>query len=246
MKAMLFAAGEGQRLRPITGSIPKPLVPVAGRPMVEYPLLLLRHYGITDIIINLHHLGAQVEAYLGDGARFGVDIRYSKEQVLLDTGGGLLKAKRFLEHETFIVINTDVLIDLPLDRLIRFHNENKAAATLVLRPDELADRYGSMDVDGEGRICRFLDTRAPSNPIGTLQKLMFTGVQILEPIVFAYMEPEAEKFSTTKHTYPKMLARGEPLFGYCFEGYWQDLGTVERIKAAEESLSDGRMKLHYL
>jgi NDP-sugar pyrophosphorylase family protein len=246
MKAMLFAAGEGQRLRPLTEKIPKPLVPVAGRPMIEYPLMLLGHYGIKNIIINLHHLGDQVEAHVGDGARFGLAIRYSREKVLLDTGGGLLKAKPFLEDGTFIVINTDVLIDLPLDKLISFHNEKKSSATLVLRPDESAERYGSMDMDRDGRICRFLDTRAPANVIGTGRKLMFTGVQILEPKVFGYMESEAPKFSTTKQTYPKMLARGEPLYGYCFEGYWQDLGTIERIKEAEAHLSAGRAKLHYI
>jgi NDP-sugar pyrophosphorylase family protein len=246
MKAMLFAAGEGQRLRPLTAKIPKPLVPVAGRPMIEYPLLLLGHYGIKNIIINLHHLGDQVEAHLGDGARFGLEIRYSREEVLLDTGGGLLKAKPFLQDGPFIVINTDVLIDLPLDRVIRFHKEKKSSVTLVLRPDELAERYGSMDMDSDGRISRFLDTRAPLNITGTGRKLMFTGVQILEPAVFAYMESEAKKFSTTKHTYPKMLAQGEPLYGYCFEGFWQDLGTAERIKEAEKWLSGGRARLHYL
>jgi NDP-sugar pyrophosphorylase family protein len=246
MKAMLFAAGEGQRLRPITEKTPKPLVPVAGRPMIEYPLLLLRHYGIRDIIINLHHLGSQVEAHLGDGTRFGLDIRYSKEDILLDTGGGLRQAKAFLEKEPFIVINTDVLIDLPLDRLIRFHKEKQSAATLVLRPDALADQYGSIDVDDADRICRFLDTRSPQKFFGTPRKLMFTGVQILEPTIFAYMESEAEKFSTTKHTYPRMLGRGERLFGYCFEGYWQDLGTIERIKEAERRLALGQASLHYL
>jgi len=246
MKAMLFAAGEGQRLRPITETIPKPLVPVAGRPMIEYPLLLLGHHGIKNIIINLHHLGDQVESHLGNGARFGLDIRYSREKALLDTGGGLLKAKPFLQDGTFIVINTDVLIDLPLDKFISFHNEKKSSATLVLRPDEFAERYGSMDMDRDGRICRFLDTRAPTDVIGTGRKLMFTGVQILEPKIFGYMESEARKFSTTKQTYPKMLAQGEPIYGYCFEGYWQDLGTVERIKEAEAHLSAGRVKLHYL
>jgi NDP-sugar pyrophosphorylase family protein len=243
---MLFAAGEGQRLRPLTATVPKSLVPVAGRPMIEYPLLLLAHYGIRDIIINLHHLGDQVQAYLGDGGRFGVDICYSREEVLLDTGGGLLKAKPFLERETFIVINTDVLIDLRLDELIGFHNEKKASATLVLRPDEFAERYGSMETDRHGRICRFLRTRAPISLETTGRKLMFTGVQILEPRVFSYMASEAQKFSTTKDTYPKMLADGEPLYGYCFEGYWQDLGTVERIKEAERTLFEARAKLHYL
>ncbi|MBI2180499.1 MAG: NTP transferase domain-containing protein [Deltaproteobacteria bacterium] len=119
MKAMVFAAGQGERLRPLTDKTPKALVPVAGRPMIEYPLLLLRHYGIQEVIINLYHLGEQIEAYLNDGAKLGLRIIYSKEQELLDTGGGLLKAKPFLQDGTFIVINTDVLIDLPLERIVR-------------------------------------------------------------------------------------------------------------------------------
>src|SRR5262249_39911478 len=113
MKAMVLAAGQGTRLHPLTERTPKALVPVAGRPMIDYCLLLLKRYGIRDIIINLHHLGDQIESYLGDGKRWGLQITYSKEPELLDTGGGLLKAKPFLQEGTFIVINTDVLIDLP-------------------------------------------------------------------------------------------------------------------------------------
>jgi NDP-sugar pyrophosphorylase family protein len=248
MKAMVFAAGEGQRLRPITEKIPKPLVPVAGRPMIEYPLLLLRHYGIEEVIINLHHFGDQVENYLGDGANLGLRICYSEEAELLDTGGGLLKARPFLEGATFIVINTDVLIDLPLAEVLAFHRQNQASATLVLRPDAHADRYGSMDINADGRICRFLNTQMPEAPSAPVSKLMFTGVQVLEPRVFKYMPAPAgsEKFSTTRHVYPEMLRRRERIFGFRFDGFWQDLGTVERIKEAERSLKLGQVKLHYL
>jgi NDP-sugar pyrophosphorylase family protein len=249
MKAMVFAAGEGQRLRPITAKTPKPLVPVAGRPMIDYPLRLLRHYGITEIIINLHHLGPQVEEYLGDGTQSGLQICYSKEPLLLDTGGGLWKAKPFLQDATFIVINTDVLIDLPLADVLAFHRRTCAAATLVLRADADADRYGSMDVGANGRIQRFLATRAPggaetfSTPA---RKLMFTGVQVLEPRVFDYMPTTGGKFSTTKDVYPSMLAAGEPLYGFQFDGFWHDLGTMERIEQAERALGHGGVKLHYL
>jgi len=248
MKAMVFAAGEGQRLRPITDQTPKSLVPVAGRPMIEYPLLLLRHYGIKEVMINLHHLGDQVEDYLADGANLGLKIRYSKEAELLDTGGGLLKARPFLEDATFIVINTDVLIDLPLAQVLAFHRQSKASATLVLRPDARADQYGSMDVAPDGHICRFLNTKLPETPGVAVTTLMFTGVQILEPSVFNYMPtpPDSHKFSTTKHVYPEMLRHGERLFGFRFDGFWQDLGTVERIKQAERSLGQGGMKLHYI
>jgi NDP-sugar pyrophosphorylase family protein len=247
MKAMVFAAGEGQRLRPITEKTPKPLVPVAGRPMIEYPLLLLRHYGVEESIINLHHLGDQVEAYLGDGASRGLAICYSREAELLDTGGGLLKARPFLEDGTFIVINTDVLIDLPLAEVMAFHRRTAAAATLVLRPDPLAHQYGSMDIAGDGRICRFLSAEIPAARNAAVRDLMFTGVQILEPSIFRYMPaaPGCEKFSTTKDIYPRMLLQQERLYGFRFDGFWQDLGTAERIKEAESSLSLGRAKLHY-
>ncbi|HSK28639.1 MAG TPA: NDP-sugar synthase [Candidatus Limnocylindria bacterium] len=248
MKAMVLAAGQGTRLRPLTDHQPKALVPVAGRPMIEYALLLLRHYGIREVIINLHHLGEHIERHLGDGSNLGLEIRYSTEQELLDTGGGLFKARPFLQRETFLVINTDTLIDLNLAAVIEFHRNTGATATLVLRPDERADQYGSIDIDAEGRICRFLATSARVQASGPTRKLMFTGVQILEPKVFDYMGEDklGQKFSTTKETYPRMLAGGEALYGYYFDGFWQDLGTHERIKAAEQHLTLGRAGLHYL
>jgi len=248
MKAMVLAAGQGIRLQPITEGIPKALVPVAGRPMIEYALLLLRYYGIREIVINLHHFGEQIESHLGDGGKLGLQISYSNEPELLDTGGGLRKARAFLQDGAFIVINTDALIDVNLAELIAFHKNRQAIATLVLRPDEQADQYGSMDVDGAGRICRFLKTKIDLKLAAPTRKLMFTGVQILEPKVFDYMECHGagEKFSTTRQTYPQLLLAGEPLYGFCFEGFWQDLGTVERIKRVEASLAQGRARLHYL
>lgn len=248
MKAMVLAAGQGSRLRPATDNTPKALVPVGGRPMIEYALLLLRHYGINDIIINLHHLGAQIESRLGNGASLGLNISYSREAQLLDTGGGLLKARSFLQDDAFIVINTDALVDLNLAAVIDLHFRMNAVATLVLRPDERADEYGSMDIDSSGRICRFLDSKAPIEPVGATRKLMFTGVQILDPKVFDHMEDgaAARKFSTTKHTYPRMLVGGERLFGFLFDGFWQDLGTLERIREAELKMQNGQARLHFL
>jgi NDP-sugar pyrophosphorylase family protein len=248
MKAMVLAAGQGTRLSPITDKKPKALVPVAGRPMIEYALFLLRHYGIRQIVINLHHFGEQIEDHLGDGKKLGLELSYSRESELLDTGGGLLKAKPFLQDGSFIVINTDALIDLDLAQVLAFHRNNKATATLVLRPDQDADRYGSIDVDQAGLICRFLEHKVARNMTGPVRKLMFTGVQILEPKVFDYMDGSSpsRKFSTTKETYPRMLRNGEPLYGFCFDGFWQDLGTAERIKRVEDSLVQGRTKLHFV
>jgi mannose-1-phosphate guanylyltransferase len=248
VKAMVLAAGQGTRLRPVTDRMPKALVPVAGRPMIEYALLLLRHYGIRDIIINLHHFGEQIETRLGDGQTLGLSIRYSKEPVLLDTGGGLFKAKEFLRDGSFIVINTDALIEVNLAALPEFHVQTGAAATLVLRADPRADEFGSMDIDAGGRITRFLDTQAPVAPAGAVRKLMFTGVQILEPQIFDHMNEAIakRKFSTTRDTYPHMLAGGERLYGFPFDGFWQDLGTPERIREAEQKLHSGQARLHFL
>ena len=166
----------------------------------------------------------------------------------MDTGGGLLKAKPFLQEGTFIVINTDVLIDLSLRELMAYHEEKRAVATLVLRLDPLADQYGSMDIDSDGRIHRFLQTRIDPAFSGAVRKLMFTGVQILEPRVFDYLESDRilRKFSTTKDTYPRMLLGQERLFGFRFDGFWQDVGTASRIKEAEESLAAGKATLHFL
>ncbi|MBI4528281.1 MAG: NDP-sugar synthase [Deltaproteobacteria bacterium] len=250
MKAAVLAAGYGQRLRPITEKFPKAMVPVGGRPMIEYSLLLLKHYGIREIMINLHYLGEIIEEHLKDGSKLGLKITYSREEELLDTGGALLHTRPFLEKETFVVINSDVIIDLSLSDLLEAHKKRHATATLVLRPDPEADRYGPIEVGRNLRIERFLGYEAPGRSRAPLSKLMFTGVQVLEPRVFAFLEAESSlssrRFSITQAIYPKMLAQGEPLYGYRFDGFWQDLGTAERIKEAESRLQRGQARLHYL
>lgn len=249
MKAMVFAAGHGERLRPLTEKIPKALIPVAGRPIIEYPLLLLRHYGITEVIINLHHLGEKIKEYLRDGKRLGLQITYSEEKELLDTGGGLLKARPFLSDSTFIVINSDVIIDLPLTELIEAHRRTGALATLVLRKDADADRYGAIHASADLRVQRFLSHEAPgAASSGPLTKYMFTGVQLLDPKVFDFMQPEAASpaFGITRVTYPRMLRARASMYGFPFRGFWQDLGTPERIQETEERLKRGEVKLHYL
>lgn len=245
MKAMIFAAGLGTRLRPLTDTLPKCLVPVSGRPMIDYPLMLLRHYGVREIVVNVHHHADRVEEYLGDGSLFGVDIVYSREPVLLDTGGGLLGARRFLDHDTFVIINSDVLIDLRLDQVLRFHHERAAAATLVLRKDAMADAYGSIWTDAEGRIRKLLHHEAPGAASDALEQYMFTGVHVVEPRIFQYMEGPGP-FSITRTTYPRMLAGAERLCGFPFGGKWQDMGTSERLRSTDRKLRQGALKPHFL
>ena len=246
MRAMLLAAGLGTRLRPLTDAMPKCLVRLHDRPMIDYPLLMLRRYGVREVVVNVHHFADQVEEYLGDGARFGVRIVYSREETLLDTGGGLLRVRSFLDRGAFVVVNGDVLIDLRLDEVVRFHRQRGAAATLVLRKDAAADAYGTICTDAHGNVCRFLHHEAPRVPQGKLEQYMFTGVQVLEPTVFRYMDEDEVPFGITRLTYPRMLGAAERLSGFRFDGEWQDLGTPERLESADRRLRNGVWKPHFL
>jgi NDP-sugar pyrophosphorylase family protein len=239
MKGMILAAGKGERLRPLTDTVPKPMIPVAGRPLIEYTLAFLRRNGIMEVIVNLHHLGRVVEEYLIDGSRWGMKIVYSREEQLLGTGGGIKRAELLLGGETFVVVNADILVDLDLDEVVRFHKTRKATATMVLRDDHDVDRYGAIEIDDHGRVQQFLGKFPWSGP--RLRRLMFTGIHIMEPAVFSYMREERGPFSITEKTYPKMLRAGERIFGYEMEGFWIDLGTMSHYKALIERIDRGEL-----
>jgi NDP-sugar pyrophosphorylase family protein len=229
---MVLAAGFGSRLRPLTDRVPKPLIDVAGKPLIAYPLAVLREAGIREVLINLHHLGDQIRAALGDGSSFGMSIRYSEEDPILDTGGAIKKAQPFLGGDRFVVINADTVIDLRLGEVIEWHRGRGALATMVLRHDPRAAHYGVIEIDREARVRRFLGR--PADAPGPLEPLMFTGVHVLEPGVFDFMQEG--RFGITAVTYPAMLAAGAPLFGYRFSGYWAVLDT-------HAGLAEGRWEM---
>jgi len=232
MKAMILAAGFGTRLQPLTDQVPKPLIDVAGHPMIAYAIAILRAAGITDIIINLHHLGEQIRRTLGDGTAYGVSLSYSDEESILDTGGGIKKAEPFLNGHTFVVINADIVIDLRLSQVVEFHRRQGALATMVLRPDAQVEKYGVIEIDATNRIHRFLGQPREVTP--SLSPYMFSGVHVFEPEVFRYMEDGP--FSITRRTYPEMLSAGEPLYGYVFDGYWCVLDTHDGLAAGRADL----------
>ncbi len=240
MKAMILAAGLGTRLRPLTDRIPKPLVDVGGHPMVAYPLAVVREAGIREVIINLHHLGDQIREALGDGSSYGVSITYSEEHPILDTGGAIQKAEEFLRDDTFVVLNGDMVIDLNLREAVAWHRSRGATATMVLRPERREAGYGMIETDRGGRIQRFLGQTGPSltdQSGDDLLAMMFTGVHVFEPTIFGYMEPG--RFGINAETYPAMLAAGEPLYGYRFDGYWSVLDTHELLEAGRREIASG-------
>jgi len=228
---MILAAGFGSRLRPLTDSVPKPLIEVGGYPLIAYSLALLRAAGIHEVVINLHHLGEQIRAALGDEA-YGVRIIYSPEDPILDTGGAIRQAERWLAGERFVLLNSDMVIDLDLRALLAWHAQRGGLATMVLRPDPDAARYGVIEIDAAQRVRRFLGQ--PREVKAALMPFMFTGVHVFEPRVFDYLGHGS--FSSTRQTYPRMMAAGEPLFGYVFDGYWRVLDTPD-------GLADGRRDL---
>lgn len=243
MRAMILAAGLGTRLRPLTNTTPKALAPVAGRPLIEYALRFVRAQGIREVVINLHHLGDQIRARLGDGRDYGVRITYSVEERLLETGGGVKQAQAFLDGGTFLVVNSDAILDLDLAAVLDAHQRNRAVASLVLRPDPDAASYGLLEIDRSGRLRRLRGQ--PAGVDEPLSAYMFTGCQILEPRVFDFM-PEPTPFSLTRQTYVEMLRAGEPLYGFVHTGPWMVVDDAEGMARATQAIRSGRLRLSYL
>jgi mannose-1-phosphate guanylyltransferase len=238
MRAMILAAGKGTRLRPLTDAVPKPLLDVAGRPMIAFALELVRAAGIREVVINLHHLGDQIRRALGNGEAYGVKITYSAEDPILDTGGGIAAARATLAGDRFVVLNADTYIELRLNDVIAFHDRSGALATLVLRPDPEAARYGSIEIGTAGRVRRFLSTvaagaaaREGSDP----EPLMYAGVMIFEPRIFTYL-PDGV-YSITRDVFPRLLIAGEPVHGYVHHGYWRVLDTPADLEAGRREIA---------
>ena len=245
MRAMILAAGFGSRLRPLTNTIPKALVPVAGRPLIEYNLLLLKAYGIEDVVINLHHLGDKIRDALDDGSTYGLRIIYSPEDPILESGGGIKKAQPFLDGETFLVLNCDTIIDLDLTALLAAHRNTKSVGTLVLRTDPGAARYGILETDRSNRLRRIRGEPAEVEVNEPLSQYMFTGCQVLEPRVFDFM-PEVKPFSSTRETYPTMLRANEPLYGFVHPGVWMTVDDREAMANVTQAIISGQTRLSYL
>lgn len=239
MKAMILAAGLGTRLRPLTNTIPKPLLPVGGTPLIIWNLLLLKRHGFHDVVINLHHLGPMIEQALGNGSKFGLRIIYSQEPMILGTGGGIKQAEPYFSGEPVLVLNGDTLFELDLEALCSFHRARKAVATLVLREDHDAARWGLVEVGADDQIVRItgrgLSTSVPAAP------RMFAGVHILNPRLLRNVQKGVA--SSIIDPYVEAIERGESVLGYDLKGYWSDIGTAERYAQAEQDARAGVIRL---
>jgi mannose-1-phosphate guanylyltransferase len=226
MKAMVLAAGLGTRLRPLTDSRPKALVEVAGRTLLEITLERLRTFDVHDVIINVHHFADMVIDYLKAHDNFGMHIEISREDILLDTGGGLKKAAWFLADGPFVLHNVDVLSTIDLRRMIQFHLQHQALATLAVQ-DRQTSRY--LLFDDEGRLCGRQSTPNPEK-----QSLAFSGIHVISPELLSMMSEEGVFSIIT--SYLRLAASGERILAFrADEYYWRDVGRPENlVQAARE------------
>jgi len=245
MKAMILAAGLGTRLRPLTDDRPKALVTVAGRTLLELALSRLRSFGVSEAIVNTHHYSEMILEYLKAHDNFGMRIEVSREEVLLDTGGGLKKAAPFfLEaggslQEPFILHNVDVVSTIDLKRMVRFHTEHNALATLAVQ-DRATTRHLLFDQHGQlcGRRAGLDGKEELVRSAPEARALAFCGIHVLSPRIFAKMEEEGA-FSIIA-AYMRLAARGEKIVAFrADECYWRDLGRPENVTQAAQDLASG-------
>jgi mannose-1-phosphate guanylyltransferase/phosphomannomutase len=236
VKAVIMAGGEGTRLRPLTSNQPKPMLPMANRPMMEHVVLLLRQHGFTEIVVTVAFMANAVRSYFGDGSELGVRMVYATEETPLGTAGSVLNARDELD-ERFLVISGDVLTDIDLAAVVRFHEEKGALATLALHsvPDPL--EFGIVITNEDGSVERFLEKPTWGQ---VFSDTINTGIYVLEPEIFDFIPAEgASDFSGD--VFPAVLAAGRPIYGFVSEGYWEDVGTTEAYLKAHNDILDRKV-----
>ncbi len=235
MKAMILAAGKGTRVRPITHTIPKPMIPILQKPVMEFLLELLRQHGFDQIMVNVSHLAEEIEGYFRDGQRFGVQIAYSFEGSIVDgnlvgkalgSAGGLKLIQDFnpFFDDTFVVLCGDALIDLDLTAALKFHREKGAIATIVTKsvPKEIVSSYGVVVTDEAGRIQAFQEKPAVEEALSTQ---INTGIYIFEPEIIDYI-PANQEYDLGGDLFPQLVAQGAPFYAVNMDFEWVDIGKV--------------------
>lgn len=240
LQVIIMAGGEGSRLRPLTCDLPKPMVPVGNRPVMEYTVDLCRRYGLKDIGVTVMYRPEEIRRHFGDGSGFGVKMTYFEEKEPLGTAGSVKNAAGWVKS-TFVVLSGDALtdFDFDLERAVRFHRERKALATLVLKTVPIPLEYGVVITDESGRIRRFLEKPGWGE---VFSDRVNTGIYILEPEVLDYI-PAGEAYDFSQHLFPHLLGMGKPLYGCVLDGYWCDIGSLEQYRQAQHDLLSGRVNL---
>lgn len=247
-RAMILAAGFGTRLGALTQQRPKPMLPICGTPLVRWSARWLAHHGVSDVTVNLHHLGEQIEAELGEGEGIGARVHYSHEEgMILGTGGGLRHARALIDGgdgAPIVVVNGKIMVDFDLASLVETHRASGAEATMVLRPDPDATKWGSLQLGDDGRVVRLLEGIPEQDPDArpTSAPLMFTGIHVFEPRFLDRIPPEGEQ-CIVRTAYRALFHEGRGLHGVITEDYWWEHSTPERYLQGVANVLDGHASL---
>lgn len=238
MKAMIMAAGVGSRLMPLTLDVPKPMVPMANRPLMEIIVDLLRDYGVKEMIANLHYHAGVIEDYFGDGSGCGVSMLYSPEKELMGTAGGVKLCEWFLD-DTFIIVSGDALTDIDLDTLVAEHKSKGALATIALKEVPDVEQFGVVVCGEEGRIKRFQEKPRREEALSNLAN---TGIYVFEPEIFKYI-PAHQFYDFGKQVFPQLVKMEAPFYGATIDSYWCDIGSLGTYRQAHIDMLNGKLQL---
>lgn len=237
MKAMIMAAGVGSRLMPLTAYIPKPMVPVVNRPLMENTIDQLKKHNFNCLIANLYHQAQTISDYFDDGSSFGVSIQYSREEKLLGTAGGVKNCEWFLD-DTFCVISGDALTDIDLSKLLAKHRQKGALATIALKELEKVEQFGVVITDDDGRIKNFQEKPKREE---ALSNKVNTGVYIFEPEIFNYL-PKGKFYDFGKQVFPYLVKIAAPFYGITITDYWCDIGDIDTYRQVQADVLNARIQ----
>jgi mannose-1-phosphate guanylyltransferase / phosphomannomutase len=239
VKAVVMAGGEGTRLRPMTANQPKPLLPVANKPIMEHVLRLLKRHGFSETVVTVQFLASLVRNYFGDGEDVGMSLQYATEEMPLGTAGSVKNAEDALRSGPFLVISGDALTDIDLSTLVSFHKKQGALVTVGLTRVPNPLEFGIIIADEDGRIQRFLEKPTWGQ---VFSDTVNTGIYVMEPEVLAEVAA-GEQVDWSGDVFPRLLEAGAPLFGWVADGYWEDVGTLESYLKAQADVLSGRVDI---
>ncbi|MEZ0323275.1 MAG: sugar phosphate nucleotidyltransferase [Hydrogenothermaceae bacterium] len=240
MKAVVMAGGFGTRIQPLTNSIPKPMLPILNKPMMEHIIKKLKSTGITDIIVLLYFKPEVIQSYFKDGRDFGVNITYILPDDDYGTAGAVKKAQKYLD-ERFIVVSGDLVTDFDFNEIVGFHNAMSSKLTITLTSVEDPLQFGVVITDKEGKILRFLEKPGWGE---VFSDTINTGIYVIEPGILDYIPPNIP-FDFSKDLFPKLMKEGITLYGYNAKGYWRDVGNPESYREVNKDILSGKVKLGF-
>jgi len=248
MKAIILCAGKGERLKPLTDKLPKPMIPIAGKSPLEYLILLCKKHGINEIAINTSYFPEKIKEYFGNGIKLGVKIRYSFESELLGTSGALNNFRDFLQDDKFFVIYGDALTDIDLNKMMEYHKQKKGIVTLALRKKQKSKKPESMIIlDDDLKVNKFIEK--PSDELfNKLCKDFYfsnSGIYLCEPEILNFIPEGFSDFAY--NLFPKLIEQGKSIFGFMMdEYYFREIGKIEKYNLAREEIESGKIKLNFL